>query len=231
MEGLPGACFDAASVFRPTATSRVLAQASVAELGEGKKVLDLGCGSGIVGLHLAVSGGSKIRLSMSDVSPDATFLAAQNANTLKVLADVKTGSVFDPWADECFDLVVSDVSGVIPEIGEALGWFQDVPNASGSEGVGLAAKVIRQAPRHLTHDGILMLPIISLSNERHLVHEMNLIFTVVQKINEVALPLGVSQSDSKEMKKRFPSIRVECLGGIPVFYTTIMKCKGVKEQK
>lgn len=230
IEGLLGDRFEGASVFSPTATSRVLAQAAVAEIGEGKRVLDLGCGSGVVGLHLALASELKIHLSMSDVSRSATRLAAQNAKTLKVVADIKTGSLFDPWADERFDLIVSDVSGVIPEIGEALGWFRGVPNASGSDGVGLASKVIRQAPGHLSRDGALMFPIISLSNERRLVQEMSLIFTVVRKITEVALPLGLSLDDSRKMEKAFPRIRTASIGGIPVFYATVVKCEGMKEE-
>lgn len=230
VESLPGVCFEAPLVFIPTATSRVLAQAAAAELGNRKKVLDVGCGSGIVGLHLALTGESDIQLSMSDVSHEATSLASENAAALGVAATVKTGSVFAPWAGERFDLIVSDVSGVIPEIGDSLGWFEDVPNDSGSQGVGLAAKVIREAPSHTSRDGALIFPIISLSNEQLLLEEMSLTFTSVKELSTVALPLGIPLSHSLEMKERFPNIRIGSMGGIQVFYTTVMMCEGMKEE-
>lgn len=228
LEESGNAVFESDSVFRPTATSRALAEAAVCYLEEGKKVLDLGCGSGIVGYHLSSREKPNFSLFMSDVSSESTELAFRNGVALGAAATIKTGSVFEPWTGEKFDLIVSDVSGVIPEIGEELGWFHGVPNDSGSEGTELATRVIREAPNHLNENGALIFPIISLSNEQTLHNEMSVMYHNIDQITSVALPLGVSKDRALLLVERFPMARIEIMGGLALFYTTIYRCSRAK---
>jgi methylase of polypeptide subunit release factors len=220
--------FESESVFRPTATSRILAGAADAYLKEGQKVLDLGCGSGIVGFHLAFRREPRISLYMSDVSSKSTELASKNGEAIGTKVTIKTGSVFEPWIGYKFDLIVSDISGVIPAIGDRMGWFDGVPNDSGSEGTELAARVIRESPNHLNENGALIFPIISLSNEQTLLNEMSKKFNRVEKLVSVALPLGASNDEAVSMADQFPAIRIEFMGGLPVFHTTIYRCSHAK---
>lgn len=222
------AVFESESVFRPTATSRTLAEAAVPYLEEGARVLDLGCGSGIVGYHLAFLEKPTFFLFLSDVSAESTDLAEMNGQALGRHATIKTGSVFEPWVGEKFNLIVSDISGVIPEIGEELGWFDGVPNDSGSEGTELAARVIEESPRHLSENGALIFPVISLSNEQTLLDKMSNRFDVIQQLTSVALPLGVSKHQAASIAERFPVARIEILSGVPLFYTTIYRCSNAK---
>jgi 16S rRNA G1207 methylase RsmC len=225
------AVFNRDGVFKPTATTRLLAKSALSQLPSGGSLLDLGCGSGIIGLSLALRVGAMLELSMSDVSPAATGLARENARALDVEADIRTGSLFDPWEAETFDYIVSDVSGVIPELGARFGWFEGVPNESGETGTGLAVQVIRGAASHLRPDGKLVFPIISLSAERLIIKEAQDNFLEVKILEEVRLPLALKLSDAQDLIASFPDIRVESLGGVQCFFTTAYLCARPKGKK
>lgn len=231
IEGDESLAFDREGVFKPTATTRFLSKIASGHLPLEGSLLDLGCGSGIIGLSLASRVGAKMKLSMSDVSPAATRLARENSQALHLEADIRTGSLFDPWEGETFNSIVSDVSGVIPALGERFGWFDGVPNDSGETGTGLAIEVIRGAASHLRPDGLLVFPVISLSAERLIIREAEDNFLKVRSLEEVRLPLALSPSDARDLLTSFPDIRVESLGGVQCFFTTAYLCampKGVK---
>ena len=216
---LPGA-FTATGVFVPTATSRVLANLARNSVEPGNSVLDLGCGSGVVGLQLARDLRCQIRLSMSDVSHAALRVAKTNANLLNVEADLRVGSLFDPWDSMAFDVIVSDVSGVVPRLGSQLGWFNNVSNESGPDGIDLAAQVVCCASRFLASGGKLIMPVLSLSNESTLLGVMSEFFRSRTCLGETALPLP-QKTNIDELRDYAPFIRIDTLAGVNVFYTTV----------
>ncbi|HEX2912751.1 MAG TPA: methyltransferase [Chloroflexia bacterium] len=73
----------------------------------GIKVLDLGCGSGLLGIQLARRGA---RVIATDINPEAVWATAVNAqlNACQPSLEVRQGSLFAPVAAESekFDLVV-----------------------------------------------------------------------------------------------------------------------------
>ena len=219
---------DRSGVFQPTATTRILARSASVGLSKTGSLLDLGCGSGIIGLSLALEEGADRGLAMSDVSPLATQLALENARTLAVSADVRTGSLFAPWVGEVFDSIVSDVSGVVPELGERFGWFQGVPNDSGADGSSLALQVIRQAYQYLAPHGTLLFPIISLSSESRILDEARNSFESVTLLEEVRLPLGVPIAEIDAVREEFPFVRIDSVGGMPCFFTSTYACRTPK---
>jgi SAM-dependent methyltransferase len=227
-EELPQSAFTGMGVFTPTATTRALCQQALTLIEPGNKALDLGCGSGIIGLEIARRFNGSVAVSMSDVSTSAVARARSNAASLGVVVEAREGSMFQPWLHEQFDVIVSDVSGVIPELGTSLGWFDSVPNDSGDDGVGLAGSVVSNAPAHLTADGLLLMPIISLSNEKVLLERMHSTFRSVQKLLEVRLPIP-GGADIEEMERRHPSIRIGRLGRIGVFFATVWKMADPRE--
>jgi methylase of polypeptide subunit release factors len=94
-------------VFR---TGVLLARAAAARLAAhggpaGSRLLDLGCGTGVVGL-LAARAGAKV-VSV-DLNPSAVRNAGLNAllNGLEGAIDVRKGDLFEAVAGERFDLVV-----------------------------------------------------------------------------------------------------------------------------
>lgn len=225
VESIEGLTFENEGVFTPTATSRILAKSAENLIPFGSSVLDLGCGSGIVGLELAHKSDRISSLGMSDIGEKATDLARENARLLGVEADVRTGSLFEPWESQgLFDVIISDVSGVVPELGVRFGWFNGVSNNSGSGGASLAVDVLRQANRHLTIEGKLIFPVISLSDEKEILSAASECFRKVDLISEIPIPLPLKREELSKLSKSFPMVRTGLLGGIPIFYTSVYLC-------
>jgi predicted nicotinamide N-methyase len=76
----------------------------------GMKVLDLGCGSGILGIICRVGGARHV--CFSDINPEAAANAQENIRRLGITdTGVKCGHLFDPWISHRFDLVVFNAPG------------------------------------------------------------------------------------------------------------------------
>lgn len=73
----------------------------------GKNVLDLGCGTALMGIQAAMSGA---RVVATDVDPEAISLSTKNAAENGVTLDVRLGSLFEPiHEDEKFDLILANL--------------------------------------------------------------------------------------------------------------------------
>lgn len=83
-----------------------LAARLIAEAGAARgRVLDAGCGTGLVALGLAERGAA---LTLLDVSPDALSMARRFFDAARVPADFVEGSVFSlPFPDRAFAAVVN----------------------------------------------------------------------------------------------------------------------------
>src|SRR3989442_9763104 len=104
----------ARDVFHPTSTTVLLVRAARRALAHGpppRPVLDLGCGSGIVGVVLANLLPPITHVCASDLSAAAVRLARHNAARNGVAVDCRRGSLFEPWPGERFDMIVDDVAG------------------------------------------------------------------------------------------------------------------------
>ena len=103
-------------VFVPTGTSQSLVKAVRGYVKEPGKTVDLGCGSGAVGIVLNKLGLIKGNLYASDLSEKAVESVERNAKQYDCPVVAKAGSLFDPWQDEKFDYIVDDISGVSEEV-------------------------------------------------------------------------------------------------------------------
>ncbi len=151
-------------VFVPTATTSVLFKAVWSYVSKPGKMLDLGCGSGVVGIALHQIGLIKAPLYGSDLSEQAVDCMKLNAMLHDCPVVARCGSLFDPWENESFDYIVDDVSGVAEEVAKISPWFNDVPCQSGRDGTLLVVEVIQKAPSYLNAAGRFFLPVISFSN-------------------------------------------------------------------
>lgn len=96
-------------IFSPAAADKgTLAMLSQVELSPGDKVLDLGCGCGIVGIYAAKLLGED-RVVMTDISPAAVDFAKENAvkNGVGGLS-VFLGSCYENVKDSDFTLILSN---------------------------------------------------------------------------------------------------------------------------
>ena len=152
-------------VFCPTDTSSLLIEASRLCISSPKKILDLGCGCGVLGIVLADLGLCKEPLYASDSSQMAIELAKKNARLMSVKYIVRFGSLFEPWDDEKFDVIIDDVSGVSDDIAKISRWYpHGVDCNAGRDGTKWIIQVIKQSKRYLTEKGILIFPVLTLSN-------------------------------------------------------------------
>ncbi len=185
-------------VFMPTATSKVIIDACLKEIDSPRKMLDLGCGSGVVGLSLAHAGLCRGALSASDLSESAVELAKENARELSIDIDARSGSLFEPWLGERFDVIVDDVAGISDEIAARSSWYPDgVSCDAGRDGTRWILKIIEESPEFLEDGGALIFPVISLSNEKKIIEMAESVFNSCSRINsqDWFLPDEISADD------------------------------------
>lgn len=117
-------------------------------------VLDLGTGCGIQALHLDAD-----RIVATDLNPRALVLATISLGLSQVAADLRLGSLYEPVADERFDLILTNPPYVIAPPGGEL-----VYREGGFAGDDLMRTVVSQAADHLSDNGLLVV----LGNWAHL---------------------------------------------------------------
>lgn len=134
------------------ATRSLIAQVPPIRVG---RALDLGTGCGIVAMYLAHLGAAET--VASDISERALELAAANAalNGFEGRIEFRLGSLFEPFAGERFDLIVSNPPFVITPRGDDEAERYDYRDG-GMTGDELAATVVRTAPQHLAEGGSLV---------------------------------------------------------------------------
>ena len=228
LTGNPTINIDAPGVFRPTGTTFVLMSAASQVVKPGDRVLDLGCGSGIVGLELLNRfhdlGG--IEMFMSDISQSAVELTSKNLAETNFSAEIRRGPLLAPWLMDKFDVLVSDVSAVVPEVGLKFGWFGEAPNESGSLGVDLALEVILKASQHFRSSAsTLLMPLISLSDIETQIQELKQNFRSVTITEKQKWPMGVLDDETESLLNSYPFIGYERVGKLGVFWTQVAVAK------
>lgn len=142
-------------VFAPRSDSWMLAAAIALEQPEGRSVLDLCCGSGIIGIAAARAGADPV--TAVDISRRAVLTARINARRNGVRVRGVRGRLFDAVPEERFDFIVSNPpyvpapDGGIPERGPQRAWD------AGPDGRVLLDEICARAPRHLRPGGAILL--------------------------------------------------------------------------
>lgn len=176
-------------VFVPTGTTKALVKAVRQYVKSPGKLLDLGCGCGVVGIALQKIGLVKGLLYASDLSEEAVNCVKENAKQHQCPIVVKSGRLFKPWENEKFDFIVDDVSGVSEEVAKISPWFNNVPCDSGYDGVSLVVEVIQKASFHLNPGGRLFFPVVSFSNANKILNVARENFSYVECLVHEEWPL------------------------------------------
>ena len=210
--------------FSPTGTSNVLLNAILNYNPPKGKLLDLGSGIGIIGIMLFLKEIASSPVYLSDVNPSSLRCINENAKNYNCNVIYKTGSLFEPWNNEKFDIIVNDVSGISSEIANISPWFKNVPCESGVDGTNLTLKIISKTKHHLNENGLFFLPIISLCNSKKILNELNNNFNKVVKLvkKEWPLPEEISKNSVllDDLQKR-NIIDIKNKFGIRIFDTSV----------
>lgn len=176
-------------VFAPTGTTKVLIEAVRSYVKKPGKLLDLGCGSGAVGITLQQMGMVTPPLYASDISDKAIECVQKNAAVYGCSVVARCGPLFDLWENEKFDYIVNDVAGIAQEVAQHSPWYHNVPCESGVDGTVFVRRVIAEAAKYLNPGGLLFFPAISFSNIEVIVATAREHFTHVEQLSHTEWPL------------------------------------------
>lgn len=133
------------------------------KLPESPRVLDMGCGSGVLGLTLAADlPGSQVTLA--DLSPAALDLARENAALLEIPnAAFVQSDLFSALAGRRFDLIVANLPYVPetdrPTLSREVAHDPDLALFGGPDGLDVIRRFVPAAKDHLNPGGFLALEI------------------------------------------------------------------------
>lgn len=176
-------------VFQPTGTSKILVAEALKYSNNHNKILDLGCGTGIVGISILEKYPNK-NVFFSDVSSNAIEYTKDKLkkNSLQA-SELKVGSGLNPWKNYKFDLIICDVAAVSSKLDEISHWYDnEVPNDSGKEGVNNIIDVILTCKEHLYEKGKILFTVISLSNHKKILKNIRSKFKNVDLIKKQHWP-------------------------------------------
>ena len=158
--------FNFRGIFAPTLTSELIIKFSDNYLLKHQRILDLGCGGGIISASLY-----KKKLNQSFYLSDLDFLsvkrATKNLGLIKGNFTIKQGNLFEPWKKQKFDLIINDVSGVSSHVAKISPWFKNVPIDSSTRGTSLLKKVVKKCEKYMNSNSTIITPIISLSDVKN----------------------------------------------------------------
>lgn len=131
---------------------------------EIERALDLCTGSGCIGIAMAAHN-PRWRVDIADVSDDALALARENIALHQVDRQVRAvrSDLFAGLHGERYDLIVSNPPYVTDAEYAALpGEYAHEPKlglAAGADGLDIALRILRDAPDHLSEDGLLIVEV------------------------------------------------------------------------
>ncbi|MDC3262056.1 methyltransferase [Candidatus Pseudothioglobus singularis] len=215
-------------IFKPTGTTKLLVDSVITNCNGfvNKKILDLGAGCGVVAISLSKEGLNNNNFYASDLNENTVECVLYNANHNNCKINVKKGSLFEPWYQEKFDLIIDDISGVSNEIAQISGWFDGVPCESGVGGDILTNKFLEDSVNYLNTGGVVFFPVISFSDVESILSTAKNNFDIVECVarNDFMLPDSLkSHLDILEKLKASGYIDFQNRFGTIIWYTEIYK--------
>ena len=177
-------------VFTPNATSDLLVTSAVKILKKKSDILDLGCGTGFVGLTICKNSRLKNNYYFSDISHKAMKLCKKNAKKNNMNIEAKTGGIFQPWKNKKFDIIVESVSGIAKKVANISPWYtNNIPCDCGEDGTLLVCKILKESKKYLNKNGKIIFPIVSFSDKRKILKIAKKYFRKVKLIISKDWPL------------------------------------------
>jgi release factor glutamine methyltransferase len=151
------------AVLIPRPETEHLVEAVLALEPRPKTILDIGSGSGILAITLALEIPAAA-VTAVDISSDALTVARQNEQALKASPNIRflASDLFSALGQEQYDCIVSNPPYVAtsellePQVRD---YEPDAALYAGTDGLAIYRRLIPQAPRHLAPGGHLLLEI------------------------------------------------------------------------
>jgi precorrin-6B methylase 2 len=208
-------------VFIPTHTTLVMADAL--EIEPEDVVLDVGCGSGVLGFVAARLGGA--RIIGCDLSSTAVDSAGGNARRLGLsdCCEYRQGHLLGPVADVEADVVIGDVSGIPDAIAKVTPWA-----SGGPTGAELPIEMLETLGERLKIGGRLYLPTGTMQAEERVLEAARRIFgddnlhPLVER--EFPLPTTVARSPAVQRLVDEGTLDMRQRGTRLVWRLTVWRC-------
>jgi SAM-dependent methyltransferase len=211
--------------FQPSTISTLVAK--VLDVKEGDVVIDVGCGTGILGIIAAKLGAGKVY--GVDASPDVVAVAGANAATHGVADRMEffQGDLFDPLPDGVkADVIIGDVSGIPDALAAESGWFPS-KTGGGPRGSELPVRMLAEARRWLNEGGRLFLPTGTLQDENAILEAARAAFGTLKKLVDRMIPLAPPLAESESLHDLVDSevVRVTPRGSRYVWEARVWECE------
>ena len=190
------------NVFTPNATTKLLVDSTVKIIKKKSDVLDLGCGTGYVGISVAKKLKYKNNYYFSDISNKAINLCKKNAKKNKIIINAKAGTMYNPWQNKKFDLIIESISAIAKKVAKISPWYKNgIPCDCGEDGTDLVNNVLKETKKYLKKNGKLIFPIVTLSNKKKILKTAKKNFKNVKLLVSKDWPLPKSMYSKKRLLK------------------------------
>jgi methylase of polypeptide subunit release factors len=195
------------SVFEPNLTTTLLIKSVSKIINKNDKVLDLGCGSGIIGCYFYKK---KIIKSIyaSDLSKAAINCTIYNAKKLTDNYDIRLSDSLNSWQDEKFDLIINDVSGISSKLNDIASWFKFAPNESGKDGIKFTLNILNKYKNNISAKGKLVFPVLGLSNRNKLIKFLKKNKINYKILDKIDWPLPKNLLQHQDLLKKYKKDKI-----------------------
>ena len=136
-------------VYVPSDDSYLLLK--ILQVSPGQRLLEMGCGTGLIALHAAKSGAI---VSAADINPHAVECARRNAAKNDLRIQVVQSDLFEKVSGE-FDVIAFNPP-YLPDENRSTSWLER-SWSGGGEGSEVAVRFLREAWKHLAPGGDIYL--------------------------------------------------------------------------